>query len=116
MAVLCFEKDGHRAIEYSSDAHCDDVVSAVGSQDTATTVSADCVDCVDIPLACSATAFSPKVFNQAKLAPIGACVISSLSLLTNFVPNHIQLREAFIELPASRSAYLGQRRTIVLQQ
>jgi hypothetical protein len=116
MFVLCIEKDGQRVIEYSVDSYCHDAVDAVGARDTAVKSSVHCTDCVDTPLASSATAYSPKITDQQALAKIGTYVIAFLAPTTPVNQFGNRIARTHLAALAARSAYMGQRETIVIQQ
>lgn len=116
MSVLCVERDGHRAIEYSVDSHCDDAVASGAAQGKSPEVSVHCADCVDVPLVSAATAFFPKISDEGALAPIGAYVTAFLYSTNELDQSRARASEAFVERPAMRSTYIGQRKTIVIQQ
>lgn len=116
MSVLCVEQDGQRVVEYSVDAHCYDPGDAAGAQDNSVKSSVHCTDCVDTPLVSSVTAYSPKATDEPTLAKIGTYVIALLTSTTAANQSSNRIARAPLEHFAMRSAYMGQRETIVIQQ
>lgn len=116
MIVLCVEQNGQRTVEYSADSHCYDSSISAETDQSIVKSAAHCADCVDIPLSAPASAGSPKVAKDIISSQIGAFVTAYLS--TAWYPNQASLglvTDAPEEF-ALRSAYIGQRPNIVIQQ
>ncbi len=116
MSVLCVEQNGQRTIEYSADSHCYDSGILVGTDQSIVKSTAHCADCVDIPLSAPVSASSPKVAKDIISSQIGAFVTAFLT--TAQYPNQASLGPITDapETSALRSAYIGQRPNIVIQQ
>lgn len=116
MSVLCVEQNGQRTLEYSANTHCSDSGASVGTDQSAIKSAVHCADCVDIPLSAPASASSPKVANDLLANQIGSYVTAFLSLAAYPNQSSLGLRDALIEQPQIRSAHIGQRSNIVIQQ
>ena len=116
MSVLCVEQNGQAAVEYSIDAHCEDTGRSILAAQTSLKPIVHCTDCMDIPLGVTASANSPKIADEMVVPQIGA-YITALLAVTEY-PNHsrLGLRQALVEQHELRSAYIGQRPNIVIQQ
>jgi len=116
MSVLCVEQDGQRLVEFSVDSHCYDAFSAATMQDKSVKAGVHCADCVDTPLVSSTTACSPKAANKSVLATIGSYVIAFLTSTPAAADQSNRIARTPFEHLAMRSAYVGQRENIVIQQ
>ncbi|MES2255500.1 MAG: hypothetical protein V4559_10715 [Pseudomonadota bacterium] len=116
MSVLCVEQDGQRVVEYSVDTHCYDPGDATGAQDSSVKSTAHCTDCVDTPLVSTATAHSPKATDEPALAKIRTYVVAFLTSTPSADKSSNRIARAPLEPLAMRSAYMGQRGTIIIQQ
>ena len=114
-AVLCLEKSGKAAIEYSAGEHCDDATASLASHKQSADVSIHCTDCVDSPLAASVQFASTKS-SDTGVSQLVAYVTAFLD--TTFKDNSTLNRASWVsrDHAAMRSAYIGQRETIVIQQ
>lgn len=116
MSVLCVEQNGQRTVEYSADSHCYDSGVSTGTDQSVVKSAAHCADCVDIPLSAPASASSPKVAKDIISSQIGAFVTAYLSTAWYSNQTSLGLSAATPEQSALRSAYIGQRPIIVIQQ
>jgi hypothetical protein len=115
MTVLCVETSGKAVLEYSAGGHCDDATKALAAHNKSADASVHCADCVDSPLT-SASYASPRPVDKAAFLQVATYVTALLD--TTYAYDLASLRgpDVSAELPAMRSAYIGQRRTIVIQQ
>jgi hypothetical protein len=114
MAVLCVEKDGRASIEYSVDAHCDEVSKSV-SPKAQSDALVHCADCVDRQLTSSAIS-SVRIVEGTAFIPVATYVVASLNMAPNSNQTQRLMPGAFAAPPDARSTYIGQRQTIVIQQ
>jgi pyruvate/oxaloacetate carboxyltransferase len=115
MTVLCVEKSGKAAFEYSVGAHCDDATGALATRTQSANASVHCADCVDSPLASTSSA-STRLSDEAAFVQISTYVTALLDTTHDYELVRSRGSEVSAESAAMRSTYIGQRETIVIQQ
>ena len=113
-AVLCVEKSGKTAIEYSSGIHCEDNGASTLKHESST-VSTQCVGCVDRALAPSANCVSPKQSNNMPIVQMAIYIAANLDIACGNATRMRALGRS-VEPPLTRSSHIGHRASIVLQQ
>lgn len=115
MTVLCVEKSGKAAFEYSSGTHCGDANRALSAQPKSADASVHCAECVDSSLVSSCSA-STRLSDEAAFVQIATYVTALLDTTHDHELSGSRGLAASVAIPAMRSAYIGQRETIVIQQ
>ena len=115
MTVLCVEKSGKSAFEYSGGTHCDDAAGALATHTKSADTSVHCADCVDSPLTSTCSA-STRLSDEAAFIQIATYVTALLDTTHDYEQVHLRGSDVSAESTAMRSAYIGQRKTIVIQQ
>jgi hypothetical protein len=115
MTVLCVETSGKAVLEYSAGVHCDDATKALAAHTKSADVSVHCADCVDSPLT-SASYASPRLADKAAFVQVATYVTALLDTTYAYDLASLSAPDVSAELSAMRSAYIGQRKTIVIQQ
>ena len=115
MAVLCVETNGKAVLEYSAGTHCDDVTAALTAHTKSADVIVHCADCVDSPLASTCYA-APRLSDKAAFIPIATYSTAFLATTHNYDIAYSRRSDISAEPSAMRSAYIGQRETIIIQQ
>lgn len=119
LSVLCIEKSGRASIEYSLGAGCaDSGVIAAGPSTSKTTQAVSnshCLSCIDSSLNPSAGNNAARAVSKVAAAQLATDPASLLIQL--LVPsNGVRASPLVIAPPVVRSAYVIQRKTLVLQQ
>jgi hypothetical protein len=115
MTVLCVEKSGKAAFEYSGGTHCDDATGALATHTKSADASVHCADCVDSPLSSTCSA-STRLSDEAAFVQIATYVTALLDTTRDYDLVRLRGSEVAAESATMRSAYIGQRETIVIQQ
>ena len=120
LSVLCIEKGGSASIEYSLGVGCaDSGVVAVGPPTSKAAQAASSTHCLN----CTDSSFDPSVGNNATraISKVAAAQLATdpASLLIQSLlvcSNGVRAPPAVIASPIVRSAYIIQRKTLILQQ
>ena len=120
LSVLCVEKSGRASIEYSLGAGCaDSGIIAAGPSTSKTTQAVSnshCPSCTDSSLNPSAGNNAARAVSKVAAAQL-ATDPASLLIQSLLVPsNGMRASPPAIASPVVRSAYVVQRKTLVLQQ
>lgn len=116
MAVLCVEKNGKAAIEYSMDTHCDEVSDSGAAKGSSAQTVVHCADCTDSPLTTGASTYTPRFSDEAVSLQLTAYVVAYLDTAQDYGPGRVGASASSVENGLMRSTYMGQRQTIVIQQ
>ncbi len=116
MAVLCVEKNGKAAVEYSMDSRCDEVREAGAAKGLGAQAVVHCTDCTDSALTTTAGTYTPRYSDEAVSPQLTAYVVAYLNTAQDYVPGRVGATASSVENGLMRSTYMGQRQTIVLQQ
>ncbi len=115
MTVLCVETSGKAVLEYSAGAHCDDATRTLAAHTKSADASVHCADCIDSPLT-SAFYASPRLSDDVAFVQTATYVTALLNTTHDYDVALSRGVKVSAELSAMRSAYIGQRETIVIQQ
>ena len=120
LSVLCVEKGGSASIEYSLGAGCADsgVIAAAAptSKTTRAVSSSHCPSCTDSSLNPSVGNNSVRALNKVAAAQPATDPASLLIQPLLVRSNDVRAPPFEIAPPVVRSAYVIQRKTLVLQQ
>lgn len=115
MTVLCIETNGKAVVEYSAGVHCADASKVPAVLTKSAYSSIQCANCVDSSLGL-ASFDAQRLSGQVDGGHVATDVPALVQTLDSYDLAGSRGPYGLVVLSALRSTYIGQRRTIVIQQ